>query len=134
VTLRSVGADEYVRLAGPWYADPEVLRWSEGGAAPYGPAELRRMYDALTRQGELYVIEVDGVAIGDAALLPDSLPIVIEAGHRSRGYGAQVLQLLIARARELGWREVRVRSIDPDNVRSVRLYARAGFAGGVLRL
>ena len=85
--------------------------------------EYSRLHSTRAGEGHLH-----------ASLLPDSVPIVIDASHRSRGYGTQVLHLLIARARELGWRELRIRSIDPENVRSLRLYARAGFADGVLQL
>lgn len=138
IRLRTPSLDEYLHHASPWYRDPEVLRFSEGGAQPYGPAQLRAMYDALSRKGELYLIERATEPIGDAALLPDDVPIVIgRPDDRSRGIGAEVLELLVLRARELGWHELRVAHIDPDNVRSQRLYARAGFvriADGSLRL
>jgi RimJ/RimL family protein N-acetyltransferase len=133
IRLRRVELDEYQTLAADWYADAEVLRLSEGGAEPYGPAQIKAMYEALSRQGELYVIDIAGddgwCTVGDAALLPDAVPIVVgRPEYRSRGVGTAVLQLLIARARELGWTEVRVKAIDPDNIRARRLYERAGFA------
>jgi len=93
---------------------------------------VRRMYDALSTKGELYLIEICEAggwrAIGDAALLPDDVPIVIgRPEDRSRGLGGQVLQLLLRRARTLGWTELRVGAIDPANVRSRRMFERAGF-------
>ena len=132
VRLRRAEIDEYARLALAWYRDPEVLELSEGGAAPYGLPEIRAMFDVLTAKGELYLIEVaepdSWRAVGDAALLPDAMPIVIGcAADRSRGIGTEALQLLLRRARELDWTEVRVSSIAPDNVRSRRLFERAGF-------
>jgi RimJ/RimL family protein N-acetyltransferase len=128
IRLRTVELDEYVALAAEWYGDPEVLRFSEGGADPYGPAQLAAMYEALSRQGELYVIDVASCPVGDAALLPDAVPIVIgRPEYRSRGVGTAVLQLLIVRACELGWTEMRVSMIDPQNLRARRLYERAGF-------
>jgi GNAT superfamily N-acetyltransferase len=107
IRLQRVELDEYQRLAADWYANAEVLRLSEGGAQPYGPAQIEAMYKALCRQGELYVIDIatdDGwYAVGDAALLPDAVPIVVgRPEYRSRGVGTAVLQLLIARARERG--------------------------------
>ena len=137
VRLRTAVLEEYERHALPWYRDPEVLRFSEGGSEPYGLEQIRAMFEALTRKGELYLIERASQPIGDAALLPDDVPIVIgRAEDRSAGVGTEVLELLILRARALGWEEMRVSHIDPENVRSQRLYARAGFvraANGTLR-
>ena len=132
IRLRRTTAEEYERVALPWYQDPEVLRFAEGGEPPYDRARLRRMYDALTGKGELYLIELREAdawrAIGDAALLPDDVPIVIgRPEDRGRGLGAQVLQLLIARAHALGWRELNAGLIDPENHRSRRMFQRAGF-------
>jgi RimJ/RimL family protein N-acetyltransferase len=132
VRLRQVSLDEYERVASPWYQDPEVLRLSEGGSAPYDRATIRLMFESLTRQGELYLIEVLDEAtwrpVGDAALMRDSVPIMIgRPEDRSRGIGTEVVQLLLLRARALGWREVHASNIDPANVRVQRLFARAGF-------
>src|SRR5262252_2437652 len=91
--LRPAVLPDDVALALPWYADREVLRLSEGeGTRPYDVTMVERMYRYLAGHGELYLIEVcrsDGWrAIGDAALCPDSLPIVIgEALYRSQGLG-----------------------------------------------
>jgi RimJ/RimL family protein N-acetyltransferase len=137
VCLRTAVLDEYERHALPWYRDPEVLGFSEGGSHPYGLEQIRAMFAALSRKGEFYLIERASQPIGDAALLPDDVPIVIgHPEHRSCGVGTEVLELLIMRAREIGWREMHVAYIHPENVRSQRLYARAGFvrvADGTLR-
>ena len=113
--------------------EPEVLRFSEGeGVAPYDEEMVSRMYEYLSVRGELYIIEVRGIEewfpIGDAALLPESLPIVIGLGaFRSRGIGGRVLRLLIDRAVALGWETLQVKGIYTYNERSLRLCERAGF-------
>jgi RimJ/RimL family protein N-acetyltransferase len=132
VRLRRAELEEYEQVALPWYQDPEVLQLSEAGEPPYDHARIRRMFEVLSGQGELYLIEVQEAAgwraVGDAALLPDAVPIVIgRSEDRSRGIGTEVLQLLLLRARALGWTEVRVKGIDPANRRSRRLFERAGF-------
>jgi RimJ/RimL family protein N-acetyltransferase len=132
VRLRTASRDEYVRLALPWYQDPEVLKFSEGGEPPYDAARVGRMYDMLSDKGELYLIEVREDAgwrvVGDAALLPDDLPIVIgRPEDRERGFGGEVLQLLLLRARESGRTQLLTAGIHPDNVRSLRMFGRAGF-------
>lgn len=132
VRLRRAEVEEYERVALPWYQDPEVLQLSEGGETPYDRAQIRRMFEVLSGKGELYLIDVqDGAGwrvVGDAALIPEDVPIVIgRPEDRSRGIGAEVLQLLLLRARALGWTEVRASGIVPANHRSRRLFERAGF-------
>ncbi|AUW94411.1 MAG: GNAT family N-acetyltransferase [Sulfobacillus thermotolerans] len=117
-----------------WYKDREVLDGVEGPLAqPYDQARLERMYRYLNDHAELYMIEVRGVrgweTIGDVALAPDMLPIVIgEAEWRSRGIGSRVLALLIDRARELGYSSLWAKTIWTDNINSQRLFERMGGA------
>ncbi|MFN8541544.1 MAG: GNAT family protein [Thermomicrobiales bacterium] len=132
--LRPVVLPDDVAVAAPWYRDPEVLHFSEGeGTPPYDAALVEEMYRAMAGRCELYLIEVLTPAgwypIGDAALCGEAgTPIVIgEAAFRSQGLGARVLQLLIGRARALGWSRMVVKGIYTYNERSLRLYARAGF-------
>jgi RimJ/RimL family protein N-acetyltransferase len=132
VRLRSAELDEYERVALAWYQDPEVLRFSEGGEPPYDLARLRRMFEVMSAKGELYFIDerVGGAwrPVGDVGLLPDDVPIVIgRPEDRSRGIGSETLELIAMRARELGWTELRTGPIDPANIRSRRLFQRAGF-------
>src|SRR5262245_9484714 len=133
VRLRQAALDEYERVALAWYQDPEVLELSEGGEPPYDRARIRRMFEVLSSKGELYLIEVQDTegwrVVGDAALIPEDVPIVIgRPEDRARGIGTEVLQLLVLRARALGWSEVRATGIVPANHRSRRLFERAGFA------
>jgi SAM-dependent methyltransferase/RimJ/RimL family protein N-acetyltransferase len=119
-------------LALPWYQDPEVLLYSEGGAGPYDLSEVEAMFSHLAAQGELYIIETlrdtGWLPIGDVTLTGDDLPMVIgDAGHRSRGLGRRVLALVVQRARELGWGSVRVKSVYTCNARARRLFEGAGF-------
>jgi len=131
--LRPVVLPDDVIVSLPWYRDPEVLYLSEGeGVLPYDEAMVSRMFDFLNERGELYIIEARTIEewfpIGDAALLPDSLPIVIgNPWFRSRGFGGRVLRLLIARAMALGWDSLRVKGVYTYNERSLRLYEVAGF-------
>lgn len=130
--LRAVNADEYASVAVPWYHDAEVLDLSEGGSKPYDEARVRRMFQATSRKGEVYIIELRDddrwVAVGDAALLSDATAIIIGSEmHRSRGIGSRVLRLLIRRAKELSWATVWVSGVLARNERSLRMYKRAGF-------
>ncbi len=116
-----------------WYQDPYVLRMSEGPAAePFDRQRVERMYAVLGELGELYVIEVpEGDvwrAIGDATLARDTLPIVIgERRYRGKGIGGRVLDLLIGRARQLGWPRLEVKHVYAYNEASRRLFLSRGF-------
>ncbi len=106
---------------------------SEGDAAArYDAAMISSMYRYLLERGEAYIVEIRAaeawVALGDAALCTDCIPIVIGVPeHRSRGLGSRVLRLLVTRARALGWRRIRVKGVYTYNPRTRRLYERAGF-------
>jgi RimJ/RimL family protein N-acetyltransferase len=132
VRIRPVRLSEDLQHALRWYADPEVLRDSEGTDEPYDLEVVTRMYEYFIDLGELYVIEVsddgDWVAIGDAALCQDTIPIVIgDPAYRSRGLGRIELGLLVERGRELEWAQLRVGKVFAHNERSLRLYGGAGF-------
>lgn len=129
--LRPASMDD-VKRALPWYSDPEVLKFSEAVSEKYDLRIVERMYTYLIKAGELYIIELEEDSlwdpIGDACLMKHSIPIVIGVGkHRSRGIGYRVLQLLIIRARSLGWKEMNVKGIYSYNERSLRLYRSLGF-------
>jgi len=120
-------------IALPWYADPEVLRFSESGAEErYSRATVQQMFEVLATKGEVFIIEIDmGNAwrpIGDVTLSKDGIPIAIgDPQYRSRGFGTRTLALLIQRASALGWDKLVTNPIELSNERSVRLFASAGF-------
>ncbi len=123
---------EDVGYANPWYSDPEVLKGSEGTKNTYDPDRIEKMYRYLLGSGEFYIIEIGEnkawKPIGDACLMPHSLPIVIgDPNYRSKGYGKRVLLLLIARARSIGWKKMKVKGIFSYNERSIKMFLSCGF-------
>ena len=130
--LRTFAGERDVEAALPWYADPATVVAVDGpGATPYDPARVAAMYDALATQGDLFMIEAGTQAgwqpVGDVTLAPDTLPIVVAPSHRRRGIGRSVVLRLVDRARVLGWDELRVREVHPDNVASRALFEGLGF-------
>ncbi|GAB3913687.1 hypothetical protein GCM10011575_19660 [Microlunatus endophyticus] len=117
------------------YQDPDSLRMVDGPRArPYKLRGLKDMFRYMSDHGELYLIErlnADGTwkPIGDAALQPGAIPVVIAPGHRNQGIGRAVVAALIGRARQLGWRSVNVSDIYDYNTASRRLYTSWGFVG-----
>ena len=132
--LRPVRLSDDIAPAVTWYHDPEVLRLTQGeGTPPFDAVMVERMFQIMSTRCEVFIIEVredeTWHPIGDASLCATAgTPITIgDAHHRSRGLGRQVLNLLIARAWNLGWPAMVVSGVYTDNPRARRLYEGAGF-------
>lgn len=127
-----VPVDEGLRLR-PFAGEPDVdvaLPWYAEGR-PYDRARLCATYDALGTQGVVYLVERSTASgwepVGDVTLAPDMLPIVIAPAHRRRGIARAVLLRLVDRARVLGWEELRVCQVHPDDAPSQALFEGLGF-------
>ncbi len=131
--LRPVKLPADISIAVPWYQDPEVLYYSEGkDVSPYNYKIVEKMYKTLSSEGELYIIEIftngEWLPIGDVTLSKDDLPIVIGVkNYRSKGIGKRVLCLIIKRAKELGWKKLKVKKVLGYNKRSKHLFESVGF-------
>ena len=93
---------------------------------------LTRLYRYFLEYGELYVIEIllgdQWLPIGDVALCPDTVPILIGSEeYRSKGYGKRALTLVVQRARHLGWKKLITCGIYTYNPRSRGLFESVGF-------
>ncbi len=81
-----------------------------------------------------FVIEAGGVPVGTIALYGLSADraegewgrLVIDAGHRGRGYGKRALGLLIRYAREIGVRRLRCEVLSGNDA-AEKLYRAMGF-------
>lgn len=131
--LRLRAYDGRFEFSFDWYQDIESLELinGPGNAVPYTHERLKEMYDYLNRHGELYFIEKKQddvfVPIGDVTFSPDDMPIVISRDYRHRGIGGSVIRCLIERARNLGFKVIRVKEIYDFNRASQRLFVREGF-------
>ena len=115
-----------------WYLDPETVWLVDGVRTPYTPEKLRGMYGYLDRHGELYFIEVmkDGafIPVGDVTFWQEDMPIVIgDPELRGKGIGRKVIQALIERGRQLGYRTLGVGEIYDWNEGSKRCFEACGF-------
>ncbi|WP_158289449.1 GNAT family N-acetyltransferase [Paenibacillus flagellatus] len=134
--LRPIRLPDDIAAAVPWYQDPEVLFYSEGGelADPYDAARIETMYQYLTERAEVYMIEVleenGWIPIGDVSLFHDcGVPIVIgNPAYRSRGIGKRVMRRVVERAKELGRDSVTTNGVYVFNDRSRRMFESLGFA------
>lgn len=72
-------SDAHLPLLYRWCADPEVLYWTEGGPdrpLSYGPETVRRIYGAVSREAHCFLVEADGLPIGECWLQRMNLPEV----------------------------------------------------------
>ena len=121
--------------------DEERAAWRRD---PQPPPELLRYLDAWGRPGDVGVVAQDagGVRLGAAwyRVFPKSarghgilahpdvpeLVIAVEPEYRGRHIGGDLLAALARTAKDDGYEHLML-SVDPDNVRAVRLYERVGF-------
>jgi ribosomal protein S18 acetylase RimI-like enzyme len=121
--------------------DDERAAWRR---APEPPPELVRYLDGWGRRGDAGFVahDVDGTPLGaawfrlfaasdrgDGILAHRDVPelsIAVVPEHRGRHVGRQLLTELARTAKDDGYRRLML-SVDPDNVRAMRLYERAGF-------
>jgi [ribosomal protein S18]-alanine N-acetyltransferase len=107
----------------------EVMR-IEHGIYHY-PWTAGNFIDSLNFRYVCRVAELDGAMIGYAVLMPaldeaHLLNIGIAAAHQCKGIGSDLLERMMAIARESGMRRVLL-EVRPSNVAALALYRKGGF-------
>lgn len=131
--LRRYDGNFQAFLAG--YRDPVVYQNSEGIFDSEKAPDLdyvRRMCQYLDKAGELYFIEVKEengfVPVGDVTAKGENPPIAIwQAKYRGMGIGFLVMRAVIARLKELGYREITGSSVYKWNTVSQKMHEKLGF-------
>ncbi len=131
-TLRLRRFDCVFDFALEWYRDEETVWLVDGDRKLYDEALLRRMYEWLDLEGELYFIEflIDGVfrPVGDVTFWQEDMPIVIgEPSMRGKGIGRRVIAALVERGRALGYKELFADEIYDWNAGSRKCFESMGF-------
>lgn len=132
-----------------WNADPEVLYWTEGGeegeTLSYSPEEVRGIYGSVSQDALLFLIKVDGRAVGECWLQPmnlqeicarypkgtDARRIDIMIGEKdcwNRGIGTRVIAMLTEYAFAGEITDVLHCLCDDYNLRSRRIWEKNGFS------
>lgn len=130
--LRLVPYDGYREESLDWYADSVVLDGAIGSRNTFDEKRVNQMFHFLHTRGLCYYIETlyndAWIAIGDATLQPDNLPIVIgDSRFRGKGIGKLVLQEMIAIAKRLEYDKLEVEEIYHTNIASQKTYESQGF-------
>ena len=89
VRLRSIDLEKDMSNFLEWYANPDVLYYSDNPEArPYSPDNVRMMYHELSELGEAYIIEImennSWKPIGDAYITKSKTPITEQTGTGAR--------------------------------------------------
>ena len=88
----------------------------------------------------VFIYKINGQFIGEGALVLDTgdpdytIPdkriyvsrMIVKKEYRNRGIGSEILEFLIAKAKEMGYSEITI-GVDKDNVNALHLYEKHGF-------
>lgn len=142
LVLRPMTEDDWHIIAA-WNTDPRVLRFSDNGeVSQRSLAEVRGIYRGVSQAADMFVFDLDGVAVGDGwvqamnlpritAALPDQRlsRIDLQLAHDvwGQGIGTRALRLLTAHAFNRGDDLVFGCDIADFNDRSRRTFLRCGY-------
>ncbi len=112
------------------YAGFEPKRVAQG-LPPGKPEVVARWLDRILAEGQHLLVEIEGVLLGHAMLLPmggerAELANFLHQSIRNRGIGTELNRLVLALARDGHYRKVWL-SVEPGNRPAIRSYERAGF-------
>ncbi len=112
------------------YGDFEPKRVAQG-LPPGKPEGIVRWLDRILSGGTHLMVEIEGVILGHAMLLPidgerAELANFLHQTIRNRGIGTQLNRLILSLARDGRFRRVWL-CVEPGNRPAVRSYERAGF-------
>jgi aminoglycoside 6'-N-acetyltransferase len=147
IVLRPL-CDDHLPYLYKWCADPEVLYWTEGGTADedlsYGPDTVHQIYGGVSQKALCFLIEADGIPIGECWLQRMNLPDVMamypedldvrridmcigEKGYWNRGIGTQFIGMLVDFAFSGEHVDVLHCFCEDYNIRSRRMWEKHGF-------
>lgn len=127
--------DGHAELALPGYRDPVVYQNSEGIFDESKIPDMdyvTGMFRYLDGKGELYFIEAlengEYAAIGDVTIMHEHPPIAIWFDrYRGKGIGTLVMQVMIERVRDLGYRRIVGSKVYKWNPASLKMHLNLGF-------
>ena len=110
-----------------WYKDKETVKMVDNADIPYDLDQLKRMYDYLNKNGDLFYIGYKNELVGDCAIFDDNMvAIVVSKEYRGRKIGSKVLEELISYAREKALPYLKAEIYDFNQV-SQNLFKSHGF-------
>lgn len=142
ITFRRIEIERDLPLLYAWLADEDVNRWYDEGE--HSLENYRRKF-APEPTVNKFIVEVDAHPVGylqtywlsdepdyaaQLGLEHDAVSIDMFLGVRNRGWGSRILTAVLER---IVFGEMRAEwaciNPDPENIRAVRCYEKAGFRG-----
>lgn len=134
VTLRLAGPDDWGRLY-EWRNDPAAME-NSGSTDVVGLPDHWKWFAEVMKNpsSRIYIAEESSesltvgtgrIDVGKKAVA--TLSLTVDARHRGRGFGAQIVWLLAKRAKELGAETLQAK-VRHANRSSLRAFAENGFA------
>lgn len=115
------------KAALPWYQDPQLCRQVDNKEELYDLPRLKRMYQYLAKNGQLFYIKYQNRLCGDVCLKDDGeICIVISHDFQNKHIGRRVIGEIIKLARE-GDRRSLYAEIYDFNHQSQRMFESMGF-------
>ncbi len=117
----------YEEVTLPWYQDKTLVKQVDNQEELYTLEKLRRMYDYLDENGELWYIVWRGRIVGDISLRDSGeIAIVIAPDFQNQHIGRRCVAELLQVAREKGMEQVKAEIYD-FNAQSRKMFRAAGF-------
>ena len=141
-------SDEHLPLLYKWNADIEVVYWTDGGEddrCSHDAETVHKIYGGVSQNAFCFLIEVDGVPVGECWLQKMNLEEVLEMYDASddvrridmaigekeywnKGIGSQFIPMLIDFAFNVENVDVLHCLSEDYNIRSCRMWEKNGFA------
>lgn len=110
-----------------WYQDPDVCKQVDNRDEVYDLALLKRMYNYLNQNGDLYYIKYNNRLCGDVCLQPDGeINIVIAKPYQNKHVGRRVVNEMIELAMEKEMKQLYA-VIYSFNKQSQKMFESIGF-------
>lgn len=140
-------SDEHLPLLYKWNADPEVLYWTESGkdiVRSYDKETVHKIYGGVSQNAFCFLIEADGLPIGECWLQRMNLKNVIamydssvdvrridiaigEKGYWNKGIGSEFITMVIDFAFNVEHVDVLHCFNEDYNPRARRMWEKNGF-------
>ncbi len=117
----------YEEVTLPWYQNKTLVKQVDNQEELYTLEKLRRMYDYLDANGDLWYIVWRGRIVGDISLRDSGeIAIVIAHDFQNQHIGRRCVAELLQVAREKGLEQVKAEIYD-FNAQSRKMFRAAGF-------
>lgn len=133
VSLRKLKSSDQP-LFSKWWRDKELLKLTSGQLKRISDEEVEKYFSKMlkTKADRHFIINLDRKAIGHISLCKrknswyETQIIIGEKKYWGNGYGTQVIQSLIKKAKKLHIGKIYL-EVRPNNRRAIRAYEKSGF-------